>query len=154
MCKDGCAVSLDTIRTQAHTISQRLGIATKDFGASSGWTTHYMRRNGLSLRRRMSLCLRLPFAYEDKVIDFHKFITTIRKKNAFLLSQIGNADQTPLTFDMPRSTTVNMWCGEAGMHHDARSDSRRLEAAAVCYSKTENYSGRETFPVGSTSVLK
>lgn len=107
MRKDGCAVSLDMVRTQARTVSRRLGIATKDFRASSGWTTRFMRRNGLSLRRRTSLCQRLPSAYEDKVIDFHRFVTRIRQKNGFLLSQIGNADQTPLTFDMPRSTTVN-----------------------------------------------
>ncbi|KAL1468255.1 hypothetical protein MTO96_025563 [Rhipicephalus appendiculatus] len=71
MRKDGCAVSLDMVRTQARTVSRRLGIATKDFRASSGWTTRFMRRNGLSLRRRTSLCQRLPSAYADKVIDFH-----------------------------------------------------------------------------------
>lgn len=53
------------------------------------------------------MCQRLPSAYEDKVIDFHRFVTRNRQKNGFLLSQIGNADQTPLTFDMPRNTTVN-----------------------------------------------
>ncbi|KAH8010026.1 hypothetical protein HPB51_024376 [Rhipicephalus microplus] len=63
MRKDGYAVSLDMIRTQACTVFWRLGIATKDFRASSGWTTHFMRRNGLSLafsthltERKMTLC--------------------------------------------------------------------------------------------------
>ncbi|KAH8036568.1 hypothetical protein HPB51_001602 [Rhipicephalus microplus] len=61
--KDGYAVSLDMIRTSACTVSRRLGIATKDFHASSGWTTRFMRRNGLSLafttrstERKMTLC--------------------------------------------------------------------------------------------------
>ncbi|KAH8040188.1 hypothetical protein HPB51_009736 [Rhipicephalus microplus] len=63
MRKDGYGVSLDMIRTQARTVSRRLGIATKDFRASSGWTTRFMRRNGLSLafamrstERKMTLC--------------------------------------------------------------------------------------------------
>ncbi|KAH8034046.1 hypothetical protein HPB51_019141 [Rhipicephalus microplus] len=73
MRKDGCAVSLEMVRTQVRTVSQRLGLATKDFRASSSWTTRFMRRNALLLRRRTSLCQRLPSAYEDKVIDFHRF---------------------------------------------------------------------------------
>ncbi|KAH8038951.1 hypothetical protein HPB51_004063 [Rhipicephalus microplus] len=63
MRKDGYAVSLDMIRTQACTVSRRLGIATKDFPASSGWTTRFMQRNELSLAlptrstgRKMTLC--------------------------------------------------------------------------------------------------
>ncbi|KAH7957931.1 hypothetical protein HPB51_028084 [Rhipicephalus microplus] len=63
MRKDGYAVSLDMIRTQTCTVSRRLGIATKDFRASSGWMTRFMRRNGLSLafptystERKMTLC--------------------------------------------------------------------------------------------------
>ncbi|KAH7958080.1 hypothetical protein HPB51_027935 [Rhipicephalus microplus] len=63
MHKDSYAVSLDTIRTQACTVSRRLRIATKDFRASSGWTTRFMRRNGLSLafptrttERKMTIC--------------------------------------------------------------------------------------------------
>ncbi|KAH8033080.1 hypothetical protein HPB51_006085 [Rhipicephalus microplus] len=63
MRKDSYAVSLDMIRTQACTVFRRLGIATKDFRTSSGWTTRFMRRNGLSLafptrstERKMTLC--------------------------------------------------------------------------------------------------
>ncbi|KAH7931714.1 hypothetical protein HPB51_029742 [Rhipicephalus microplus] len=63
MRKDGYAVSLDMIRTQACTVFWRLGITTKDFHACSGWTTRFMQRNGLSLafptrstERKMTLC--------------------------------------------------------------------------------------------------
>ncbi|KAH7957957.1 hypothetical protein HPB51_028058 [Rhipicephalus microplus] len=71
MRKNGCAVLLDIIRTQTGTASRRL--ATKDFSASSGWTTRFMRQNALSLRWRTSLCQRLPSACKDKVIDFNNF---------------------------------------------------------------------------------
>ena len=40
----------------------------------------------------------------------HKFVTGATllqlKKNNYDLSQIGNADQTPLTFDLPSDTTI------------------------------------------------
>ncbi|KAH8034404.1 hypothetical protein HPB51_023652 [Rhipicephalus microplus] len=65
-----------------------------------------MRQSGLSLRRRTTLCRLLPSAYEDKIIDFYQYVIRIREQKNFLLSQIGNADQTPLNFDVPPSTTV------------------------------------------------
>lgn len=104
--QDGCAVSLDILQTEARRIARAQGIEAKDFKASSGWTTRFMRRHGLTLRRRTTLCQRLPSAYEDKVVDFHSFIIRLRRQKNFILSQIGNADQTPLCFDMPRNTTV------------------------------------------------
>lgn len=103
---DGCAVSIDLIRNQALVIARKEGIPVQDFRASNGWATRFMRRNGLSLRRRTTLCQRLPAAYEEKIVDFHRFVIRIRQEKNFLLSQIGNADQTPLNFDMPSSRTV------------------------------------------------
>lgn len=103
---DGCAVSIEILRNQARLIARKEGIPAKDFQASNGWATRFMRRNGLSLRRRTTLCQRLPEAYEDKIVDFHRFVIRMRHQNNFLLSQIGNADQTPLNFDMPSNTTV------------------------------------------------
>lgn len=104
--QDGCAVSLDIVQTEARRIARAQGIEAKEFKASSGWTTRFMRRHGLALRRRTTLCQRLPAAYEDKVVDFHRFVIKLRQQKDFILSQIGNADQTPLCFDMPRNTTV------------------------------------------------
>jgi hypothetical protein len=40
----------------------------------------------------------------DKIINFHKHVIDLRKNKEFLLSQIGNADQTPVFFDMPSNT--------------------------------------------------
>nr|XP_054928945.1 uncharacterized protein LOC129385819 [Dermacentor andersoni] len=51
---------------------------------------------------------RLPADCGDKVRDFHRFVIRIREDKKFLLSQIGNADQTPINFDMPRNSTVDM----------------------------------------------
>uniref|UniRef100_A0A147BLR1 Putative pogo transposable element n=1 Tax=Ixodes ricinus TaxID=34613 RepID=A0A147BLR1_IXORI len=103
---DGCAVSIELLCNQARAIARKEGVPAQDFRASNGWATRFMRRNGLSLRRRTTLCQRLPEAYEDKIVDFHRFVIRIRQQNNFLLSQIGNADQTPLNFDMPSNTTL------------------------------------------------
>ncbi|KAH8029086.1 hypothetical protein HPB51_022650 [Rhipicephalus microplus] len=76
--KDGYAVSLDMIQTQACTVSRRLAIATKDFRASSGWMTRFMHRNRLSLafpthstERKMTLCetvKTLPVPTENRAV--------------------------------------------------------------------------------------
>ncbi|KAH8028036.1 hypothetical protein HPB51_012622 [Rhipicephalus microplus] len=72
--QDGCAVSLDIVQTEARRIARAQGIKAKEFKASSGWTTRFMWRHGLALRRRTTLCQRLPAAHEDKVADFHSFV--------------------------------------------------------------------------------
>ena len=65
-----------------------------------------MKRKGLSLRRRTSLCQRMPNDFNNKIINFHKHVIDLRKNKEFLLSQIGNADQMPIFFDMPSNTTI------------------------------------------------
>ncbi|KAH8031355.1 hypothetical protein HPB51_016413 [Rhipicephalus microplus] len=47
--QDSCAVSLDIVQTEACRIARVQRIEAKKFKASSGWTTHFMRRHGLAL---------------------------------------------------------------------------------------------------------
>ena len=49
----------------------------------------------------------LPQDYEEKLIRFQRFIIAQRKKHDFELKYIGNADHTPLTFDIVRNSTVS-----------------------------------------------
>jgi hypothetical protein len=65
-----------------------------------------MKRKGLLLRRRTTLCQKLPRDFTDKVINFHRHVIRMREEHSYLLSQIGNADQTPVIFDMPRNTSI------------------------------------------------
>ncbi|KAH8026660.1 hypothetical protein HPB51_023678 [Rhipicephalus microplus] len=45
--------------------------------------------------------------YEDSEgTQLSRFVLNLRRNNGYLLGQIGNANQTPLYFDMPGSTTV------------------------------------------------
>jgi len=48
----------------------------------------------------------LPEDYEDKLLEFQRFIIKNFKIHNFELSQISNADQTPITFDFPSSITI------------------------------------------------
>ena len=50
---------------------------------------------------------RLPEMYEEKLLDFQKHVLMLRKQNVYNLGAIGNADETPVFFDMPGDTTVN-----------------------------------------------
>lgn len=101
------AVSCEMLQFEARKIAHEKGIPAAAFKASRGWVTRFMRRHQLSLRRRTTLCQRLPQDYEEKIVLFHRFVIGLRRTGNFIMSQIGNADETPLTFDMPPNTTVS-----------------------------------------------
>lgn len=101
-----CAVTHKMLMNKALEIAKSLNISELDFKASRGWVTRFMKRNNFSLRRRTSLCQRLPRDYTDKLISFQRYVIDIRREKSYDLSQIGNADQTPVFFDMPRNSSV------------------------------------------------
>ena len=82
-------------------------VAESEFIASVHWCHCFMDRHDLSIRRRTTISQKLPENFEDKLLKFQRFITTEQKKHENDLSLIGNADQTPLTFDMPANSTVD-----------------------------------------------
>lgn len=65
-----------------------------------------MDRNNLSIRQRTSIAQKLPENFQHKLQKFQSFIIAERRRHQYNLSLIGNADQTPLTFDMLSNTTV------------------------------------------------
>ena len=78
-----------------------------NFIASAGWCTRFMNRNGLCLRQRTKISQKLPKDLEEKIDSFQKFIIKQRKETTFELNQIGNMDETPMTFDLPSNRTVS-----------------------------------------------
>uniref|UniRef100_A0A8C5ADR7 HTH CENPB-type domain-containing protein n=1 Tax=Gadus morhua TaxID=8049 RepID=A0A8C5ADR7_GADMO len=102
---EGMPITRAVIQLKALEIARELNIT--GFKASLGWCRRMMRRNGLSLRRRMSLAQHLPSDFGEKLLPFQRFVINLRKKHSYPLDQIGNADQTPIYFDMPTSVTVN-----------------------------------------------
>jgi len=65
-----------------------------------------MGRNDLSVRHRTTLSQRLPDDYDAKLLNFQQFVLKLRKEHGYELAQLGIADQTPLTFDLPYERTV------------------------------------------------
>uniref|UniRef100_K7FFL6 HTH CENPB-type domain-containing protein n=1 Tax=Pelodiscus sinensis TaxID=13735 RepID=K7FFL6_PELSI len=70
------------------------------FVASAGWCTRFMNRHGLCLRQRTKIVQKLPRDLEEKIESFQRFIIKHQKEFALELSQIGNMDETPMTFDL------------------------------------------------------
>ena len=65
-----------------------------------------MKRVGLSLRRRTTICQTFPVDLEKKLQSFQRHVIALWKENNFSMGQIGNADETPIWFDMPRNYTI------------------------------------------------
>uniref|UniRef100_K7FJ66 HTH CENPB-type domain-containing protein n=1 Tax=Pelodiscus sinensis TaxID=13735 RepID=K7FJ66_PELSI len=75
---------------------------TAGFKASYGWDDQFMNRHGLSVRRK------LPMDSDTKLLQFQKFIIKLHKQHYYVLSLIGNADQTPLNFYNPYDRTLEV----------------------------------------------
>lgn len=99
-------VTVDTIRNKAVELAREAGLTREEFRAPNSWVRRFMRRKGFSLRRRTSICQKLPEEFEDKLVNFQRFVNRLREQNNFMMGQIGNADETPVWFDMPSSTTI------------------------------------------------
>lgn len=76
------------------------------FKASECWWNNFMKRSGLSLRCRTSICQKLPANFEKKMISCQKYVIRMRLKYDYESGQRRNADETPVYFDIPCNTTI------------------------------------------------
>ena len=65
-----------------------------------------MKRNNLSMRVKTRIAQKLPAEYEDKVLEFHRYVINARKEINHEIGQIGNMDEVPLNFDVPSNRSV------------------------------------------------
>lgn len=91
-----------------------------------------MRRNGLSLRRRTSLAQRLPADFREKLVNYQRFVIKLRKKHEYPLDQMGNADQTPVFFDMPTSVTVHKRGDKSVIVKSTGNEKSRVTVMLTC----------------------
>ncbi|KAM7309663.1 hypothetical protein ISCGN_006659 [Ixodes scapularis] len=70
----GLRASCEDIETKARELAQRDGISRSTFKASRGWVQKFMRRNGLSLRRRTTVCQQLLADYEERLVEFQRSV--------------------------------------------------------------------------------
>lgn len=101
----GCAVSTKMLQIEAMKLKSEM-FPNSNFKASYNWIIRFMNRNNLTIRRRTTVCQRLPTDYEEKLLEFQRYVISLRRINNYSLSQIGNADQTPVYFEMPECSTI------------------------------------------------
>jgi len=61
---------------------------------------------GLALWCRTTICQKLPKDFEQKLLNYQRYITNLRKTGNFLMGQIANADETVIYLDMPPNYTL------------------------------------------------
>jgi hypothetical protein len=99
-----------------------LKIPCQDFKANNGWAVRFMRCKGLAVCRRTTVVQNLSTAYVEKLIAYQRHIIDLCQKYYYLLRQIGNADKTPVFFDMPASSTVNVKGSKSVPHLTKQED--------------------------------
>lgn len=66
-----------------------------------------MEGHDLSVCWWTTIAQHLPDEHEQKLAEFQKFVIKLLQWYNCSLPQIGNADQTPITFDLPYERTVS-----------------------------------------------
>ena len=106
--QNGYSVSRLAIRLQALQLAKSGKYqGTSTFTASKGRCTRFLSRNGISLRIRTKIARKLPSEFQEKMMNFQSYVINQQKTYDFLLSRIGNMDETPMCFDMPSNQTLH-----------------------------------------------
>ena len=105
----GLRVSRTLIMRKAKYIyDERCDASERDlFVASRGWLEKFMRRNGLSLRRRTTVAQHDPARVIDKLISCVLHVRRLTSKHKCLASNIIAMDETAVWADMVANTTVD-----------------------------------------------
>ena len=81
--------------------------ATRDsFFTSRGWCENFMRRHGLSLRRKTTTAQKTPSFLLDRLVSYFMHVRRLQKQHSFALSDTLAMDETPLWNDVVSNTTV------------------------------------------------
>jgi len=104
--RTGLFVSYDLLREEVIKKARSLNIPQSRFKASKGWAIRFMRQIGLVLRRRVTIRHKLPKDFEQKLLNYQRYITNLRKTGNFLMGQMAIADETAIYLDMPPNYTL------------------------------------------------
>ena len=98
-------MSYDLLRKETIKKARSSNIPRTRFKASEGWAVRFLRRMGLALRRRTTICHKLPNDFEQKLLNYQRYIN-LRKTGNFLMGQMANADETAIYLVMPPNYTL------------------------------------------------
>jgi hypothetical protein len=84
-------VGYDLLQDEEIQKARSLNTPRSRFKASKGWAIRFMCRMGLALWRRMTICQKLPKDFEQKLLNYQRYITNLRKTGNFLMGQTAVA---------------------------------------------------------------
>ncbi|GFX14968.1 pogo transposable element with KRAB domain [Trichonephila clavipes] len=103
----GLIVTRNSVRLFALKWSKNNANESKNFKATFSWCSRFKARNSLVLREKTKVSHKTKDV-DNKLISFQKYVIKLRKQKKYLLSHIGNMDETPVTFDMIGNKTIDM----------------------------------------------
>ena len=84
-------------------------LSTNDsFKGSIGWLNGFLKRKGLSLRRKTTVCQNPPEACVRKLVDFIMRLRRLQLSEKFSKNYIFAMDETACWFNMPSDTTIDV----------------------------------------------
>ena len=99
------AVTTVMIRLKAEELAKQMNVA--EFVGGPSWCSRFMRRNRLSVRSRTTVGQKLLENWEEKVTNFHQFVSRRKEEPAIQADCVFNMDEVPMLFDAPYSRTVD-----------------------------------------------
>ena len=93
------------IRLKAKELAKQMNVA--EFVGGPSWCSRFMRQNRLSMRSRTTVGQKLPENWEEKVTNFHRFVSRRKEELAIQADRVFNMDEVPMSFDAPYSRTVD-----------------------------------------------
>ena len=77
-----------------------------EFSLSKGWCDNFMKRNGLSIRRKTSVSQKDPEMMAAKLVSYVLRVRKLQIQYGYKMKDIYAMDETPVGTDMISSSTV------------------------------------------------
>ena len=102
------------------------------FKALTGWLTRFKTRHSFVNRRQTSVQQKLSAQLENKLRRILEDLRALRIQHKFDKSLIFNMDETPMRFDMPTSTTVDVRGKKEILVRRTGAHKRRFTVTLAC----------------------
>ncbi|KFD50705.1 hypothetical protein M513_08361, partial [Trichuris suis] len=130
--RNGHTVTRNAIRSKAMEWANKNAHVCFGFNATAGWCSRFMKRKDLVLREKTNLAQRMPADLEAKARNFRQHLANITRQHDFILSSIGNMDETPVYFDMPTNKTVESKGAKSVVVKSGGHEKARFTVALAC----------------------
>ena len=97
-------------------ITPESSTTTEDFKAWRGWLCRFLKRNGLSLRRKTSVAQQDPERMVSKLVCYIIQVRRLQIKNNYAAGNIIAMDETPIWCDMIVGKRLVMRSQECLLH--------------------------------------